>query len=67
MYKGYFKKTETGRRPQREILSPLGASLDHPLMTQPSHFTPQKVKGFVVGFSWLREVSTIKKCSYGPG
>jgi hypothetical protein len=45
-----------GRHPQREILSPLEVSLDHLWATPPSHFTPQKVRGFVVGFTGLRGV-----------
>jgi hypothetical protein len=47
---GLIKKDETGRHPQREILSPLEASLDHLLITPPSHFTPQKVRGWVGRF-----------------
>jgi hypothetical protein len=47
---GLIKKDETGRHPQREILSPLEASHDHLLITPPSHFTPQKFKGFVGRF-----------------
>jgi hypothetical protein len=43
-----LKKTETGKHPQREILSPSDASHDHLLVPQPSHFTPLKVEGFVV-------------------
>jgi len=42
---------KTDRHPQREILSPLGASLDHFLITPPTHFTIQKVRGLVVGFT----------------
>jgi hypothetical protein len=49
------KKGKTARRPQREILSPLEASQDHLLVTPPSHFTPQKVRGFVVKFIKLQE------------
>jgi hypothetical protein len=37
-----------------EILSPLEASLDHVWTTPPSHFTPQKVRGFVDGLTGLR-------------
>ena len=37
-----------------EILSPLEASLDHLLVTPPSHFTPQKAEGFVVGLITYR-------------
>jgi len=37
------------RHPQREILSPLEASLDHLQTTPPSHIAPQKVKGSGVG------------------
>jgi hypothetical protein len=36
-------------------------SLDRLLVTQPSHFTPQKVRGFLVGFNWLQEAETIIK------
>ena len=43
------------KNPQREILSPLEASLDQLWITPPSHFSFQKVKGFVEGFTWLRE------------
>jgi hypothetical protein len=39
----------------------LEASHDHLWVTPPSHFTPQKVKGFVVGFTWQRERKTIIK------
>jgi hypothetical protein len=39
----------------------LEASLDHLWVTPPSHFTPQKVRGFVVGFTWQRERKTIIK------
>ena len=59
-----LKKDETGRHPQREILSPLEALHDHLLVTPPSHFSPQKGKGFVVGFIWVRGVTTAVKYSY---
>jgi hypothetical protein len=26
---------------------------------------PQKVRGFIVGFTWVRGIATIKKYSYG--
>jgi hypothetical protein len=39
----------------------LEASLSHFLVTPPSHFTPQKVKGFVVGFTWLRRRTITSK------
>jgi hypothetical protein len=38
---------EAGRHPQREILSPLEASHGQFLIPTPSHFKPQKVRGFV--------------------
>ncbi len=34
---------------QKGITTLLEASQDHFLVTPPSHFTPQKAKGFVVG------------------
>jgi hypothetical protein len=37
----------------------LEASLDHLLVTPPSHFTPQKVRGFVDGLTGLGESETI--------
>jgi len=37
------------KRLQKGITTLLEASHYHLLMTPPSHFTPQKVKGFVVG------------------
>ncbi len=43
-------KGRTGRYLQREILSPLEASLDHLYATPPSHFMTQKVRDFVVRF-----------------
>ena len=45
-----LEKTKQVGIPQREILSPLEASLDHFLITPPSHFMTQKVRGFVDGF-----------------
>jgi hypothetical protein len=41
-----IKKEETGRRPQREFLSPLEAFKDHLLTIPPSHFTLQKVRNW---------------------
>jgi len=43
-----LKKAEAGRHPQGEIISPLEASLDHLLVTPPSHCCPQMVEGLVV-------------------
>ncbi len=45
-----LKTDEIGKYPQREILSPLEASHCHLLVTPPSHFKLQKVKGFVGRF-----------------
>jgi hypothetical protein len=47
--------TQNLKNLQKGILTLLQASLDHLQITPPSHFTPRKVKGFVVGFTWLRE------------
>jgi hypothetical protein len=37
------------KSPQKGMTTLLEASLDHLLATPPSHFIPQKVRGFVVG------------------
>jgi hypothetical protein len=51
----------TGRqKASKVVLRALEASLDHLLVTPPSHFTPQKARGFVVGLTGLRGVLTIK-------
>ena len=50
---------------QKGITTPLEVSHDHLLITPPSHFRLQKVRGLVVGFSWLRGITTVKKYSYG--
>jgi hypothetical protein len=47
------------------VLYLMEASYCHLLVTPPSHFTPQKVRGFVVGFTGQRGVTAIKKYSYG--
>ena len=46
-----FDQSEAERHLQREIISPLEASLDHLLVTPPSHFKLQKVSGWVEGFA----------------
>jgi hypothetical protein len=47
--------------------NPLEVSLDHLLITPPSHFRLQKVGGFVVGFPWLQaELQAAKKYSFAP-
>jgi len=38
----------------------LEVSLGHLLVAPTSHFTPQKVKGFFVGFTWLRGIRGLK-------
>jgi len=45
-----YNKDETGKHLQRELLIPLEVSLDHLLVTPPSHFMTQKVKDFVGRF-----------------
>jgi hypothetical protein len=49
------------KKPPREFSAPLEVSHDHLLVTPPSHFTPQKVRDFVVGFTSLRKRETIVK------
>jgi hypothetical protein len=48
-----------GKSPQRETINPSEALLDHRLKTPLSHFSPQRVKGFVEGFPRLRGVTRI--------
>jgi hypothetical protein len=55
------KEDEAGRRPQREILTPLEASQDHSLVTPPSHLTPQKAKGYVDTFTGNGGIITNKR------
>ena len=38
------------KKPLREFWTPLEVSRNHLLVTPPSHFIPQKVIGFVVGW-----------------
>ncbi len=45
---------DSAKHPQREILSPSEVSHDHLLITPPSHFTPQKVRGLVSEFTRLQ-------------
>jgi hypothetical protein len=45
---------------QKENRSPLEASLDHLLKTPPSHFSPQKVRGWVGRFFVNEEKSTTR-------
>jgi hypothetical protein len=45
------KKDGAGRHLQREFLSPLEALVDQLWVIPPSHFTPQKVRDLVDGFS----------------
>ena len=44
------------KKPPREFLASLEASHDHLLITPPSDFKLQKVRGLVVGFTWLRRI-----------
>jgi hypothetical protein len=39
----------------------LEVSLDHLLISPPSHFTLQKVRGLVVGFAWFRRGKQLSK------
>jgi hypothetical protein len=55
---GCFKESEINK----SCIDPARcAQLEHLLKTQPSHFPPQKGKGFVEGVPWPRGVTTIKK------
>jgi len=47
-------RLKDNREPLREFGTPLEVSHDHLLVTPPSHFTPQKVSGFVDGLTGLR-------------
>jgi hypothetical protein len=47
-----------GKHPQREIITPLEVSLDHLLITPPSHRDHLKVRGFVVGLIGYGQEST---------
>ena len=55
---------------QKGITTLLEASLDHLWITPPSHFTLQKVRGFVDGLTGLwgeMTTTTIEKYSYANG
>jgi putative hemolysin len=47
------------QKASKVVLKALEASHDHLLVPPPSHFTARKVRGFVVGFTWLRGIRTI--------
>ena len=47
---------QINKKPQREFLASLEASHDHLVITPPSDFKLQKVRGLVVGFTWLRGI-----------
>ena len=63
----WIKASQKLKSPQKGITTLLEAPHRHLLVTPPSHFTPQKVKGFVAAFSCLRAVTKIKKYSYPIG
>ena len=46
---------------QESFWAPLEVSHDHLPVNPLSHFMPQKVRDFVVGFTWLGESETIIK------
>jgi hypothetical protein len=58
-----IQEKQKRKAPERYSI-PLEPSHEY-LPESPSHYCPQKVRGLVESFTWLRRIATIKKYSYG--